>query len=419
MSFPKMLRIRQNFSSPTLADVPESVRREMESLELGSRIKPGQTVAITAGSRGIRDIAVIVRTMVEELKSFGAKPFIVPAMGSHGGATAQGQKRLLEALGLSAVNTGAPIRSSMEIVQVDSTPEGVPVYIDKIARGADHLVVLNRIKLHTDFSGPIQSGLLKMLLIGLGKYRGAALYHRAFVRFSFDHIVRSVAGRVLDRCNVLFGLAVVENHRHRTALVEVVKPKDFLDREPELLELSKGWTARLPFQRIDLLVIDRMGKEISGSGMDTNVLGRKGWPTPVAEYGTPQVTRVYVRDLTDASHGNAIGIGLADFARSRLIDKIDFKAMYVNAVASGTPFGATVPIHFETDREALENALRTIGFVDTEQARIVRIRDTLDLDEMLVSESYQPEILKRKDLKVVEEARKMEFDGKGNLSLEL
>jgi hypothetical protein len=412
---PRLVRIRQRYSSPTLPDVEAAVRGELRSFELPTRVRAGQSVAITAGSRGIRDIALVLRTLADELLRCGARPFVVPAMGSHGGATAEGQLALLAELGVTEASVGVPVRSSMQTVQVDTAPvgAGVPIHFDRLAAEADHVVVVNRIKAHTDFTGPIQSGLLKMMLIGLGKQNGAAEYHRAFRRYGFDQIVAEVGRRVAERCRVLCGLAVVENHRHETAMVEVVRPGDFLERERALLQLAERWTARLPCERLDLLVVDRMGKDISGSGMDTNVLGRKGWATGDMLEQRPRITYVYVRDLTTASHGNAIGIGLADFAHARLIREIDLPAMYANALTSGTPRGASIPPHFPSDHEALQAALGILARPG--EARLMRIRDTRDLQELLVSEALLAELQADPGVQAVGQPEEVRFDSAGNL----
>jgi len=417
MDHPRMARVRQIFSSPTLGDVAGTVRKELARLDLAGRVRQGETVAITAGSRGIRDIVVVIRTLAEELTRCGARPFVVPAMGSHGGATAEGQLELLTGLGVTERSVGVPIRSSMAVVEVDSAPlgQGVPIYFDHLAAEADHVVVVNRVKAHTDFTGPIQSGLLKMMLIGLGKHRGATAYHQAFIRHSFDQIVEMVGERIVERCRILCGLAVVENHRHETALIEAVEPREFAVRERELLRLAEQWMPRLPFEEIDLLVVDRMGKDISGSGMDSNVLGRKGWATGEFLQQRPRITRVYVRDLTAASHGNAVGIGMADFAHSRLIEKIDLPVMYTNAITSGTPRGASIPPHFPSDREALKNALRAIGSAQPREARVVRIHNTLDLEDLLVSEALLPQARANPHLQVLGEAEEVRFSAAGDL----
>jgi hypothetical protein len=411
-----MVCVRQLRSTPTLPNVARVLHGKLKRFDLASRVRLGASVAITAGSRGIRDIDLVIRSVAEELLSSGARPFVVPAMGSHGGATAEGQKRLLADLGVTEASIGVPIRSSMEVVQVDTaTAAGMPIWFDRLAAEADHVVVVNRVKAHTDFCGPVQSGLLKMMLIGLGKHRGAIEYHRAFNRYSFDQIVAEVGPRVVQVCRVLCGVAIVENHRHETGLLEIVEPARFAEREVELLRLAQSWMSRLPFDQIDLLIVDRMGKDISGSGMDTNVIGRKGWSTGEFFEQRPRIGRIYARDLTKASHGNAIGVGLADLAHSRLIEKIDFPATYTNALTSGTPRGASIPPHFPSDRESLSAALQTIGTSDPRQARVVRIRSTLEMDELLVSKGLLAEAQDNPELEVEGEPQPMRFDAAGDL----
>ncbi|MCG7852506.1 MAG: nickel-dependent lactate racemase, partial [Methanosarcinaceae archaeon] len=283
MHYPRMMCIRQHFDAPTLQDVPGAIRQELAKLPLSTRIRQGDSVALTVGSRGIANMALIIKTLVEELKAQGGKPFIVPAMGSHGGGTAEGQRAIIEAYGVTEDFTGAPINATMEVVQVGSIEDGIPVFFDKYAHEADHVAIVARIKPHTDFSGEIESGLHKMMLIGLGKHRGASLYHQAFAHYSFDHIVRSVGQTVIENCNILLGLAIVENQFDETALIKAVAPEEFLEREKELLILAKKLIPRLPFQQVDLLIVDQIGKDVSGTGMDTNVIGRKDYLYPCSE----------------------------------------------------------------------------------------------------------------------------------------
>jgi hypothetical protein len=254
-----------------------------------------------------------------------------------------------------------------------------------------------------------------MMLIGLGKHRGANIYHKAIVHYSFNHIIQAVGQTVIEKCHILFGLAIVENQKHETALIEAINPDDFLEREKELLKLSKQWMTRLPFGYVDLLIVDQLGKEISGSGMDTNVIGRKFSHHQAAENEFPKITRIYVRDLTEATHGNAAGIGLAEYAHTRLIKKMDYEATYTNCITAYDPVGASIPIHYDTDRKVLDVALQTIGYIQPEQAKVIRIRNTLDLKQMLVSEAYNDEIQGRSDLTIVEPAHDMEFSDEGNL----
>jgi hypothetical protein len=412
MTYPRMLRVRQRFEGPRVADVPGAVRAELERTRLLRALRPGGSVAITVGSRGIRDIVVVVRTLVELVRAAGGSPFLVPAMGSHGGATAEGQRRIVEELGVTEDAAGAPIRASMDTVHVGTTADGIPMHFDRTAHDADHVLVVGRVKPHTNFSGEVESGLLKMLVVGLGKHTGAALYHRAFVQHSFGHVIRTVGRELIARCRIAGGLAIVENAEDETALIEAVGPGAFEAREPELLVLAKRWMPRLPVRRPDLLIVDEMGKNISGSGMDTNVVGRKPHGTNELD---PEVRRLFVRSLTPETHGNAYGIGLADFATSRLVRAIDYQATIINCMTAAHPEAAAIPIHFETDRAAIDAALGTIGLLPPERARVVRIRNTLQLGEVEVSEACRAELAARTDAETIGSLRPLEFDASGNL----
>ena len=415
MPYPRMMVIRQHFDAPTLHDVPGAIRQELAKLPLSTRIRPGDSVALTVGSRGIANMALIIKILVEELKAQGAKPFIVPAMGSHGGGTSEGQRAIVEAYGVTGDFTGAPINATMEVVQVGSIEDGIPVFFDKYAHEADHVAIVARIKPHTDFSGEIESGLHKMMLIGLGKHRGASLYHQAFAHYSFDRIVRSVGQTVIENCNILLGLAIVENQSDETALIKAVAPEEFLEREKELLILAKKLIPRLPFQQVDLLIVDQIGKDISGTGMDTNVIGRKDYLYPCSEEVFPKVTRIYVRDLTRETHGNATGIGIADYTHTRLVNKTDFDSTYINCLTGDNPKAASIPVHYDKDRKVLDVALKTVGYVKPENARVIRIRNTLDLKEIMVSEAYQTEMKGRDDLEIIEQIGEMSFGEDENL----
>jgi hypothetical protein len=397
-------------------NIPHEVEQQLAALDLGRKIKPGQTVAITAGSRGIANIAIIIKAAATHFKRLGAVPFIVPAMGSHGGGTAEGQREIIEGYGITEEFVGAEIRASMETVVVDTTPQGIPVHFDKHAYGADHVLVCGRIKPHTGFVGEIESGLHKMMLIGLGKHNGAKIYHRAIQDYSWIEIVTAVAEKVLERCRVIAGLGIVENAYDETALIAAVAPQDFLRREKELLVLAKQWLPRLPFKKTDLLIIDEIGKNISGTGMDTNVIGRKYNDHRATEKDNAIVKQIYVRGLTEQTHGNATGIGIAEFTNQRTIDGIDRRITAINCLTGGHAPAAAIPIAFESDREVLDNALPTIGLTEPENARVVQISDTLHLGEVLVSEAYLAEIADREDLEIVEPPRDMKFDRDGNLT---
>ena len=415
MNFPRMLRVRQNFKAQRVDDVAAETEEQLRRLDLGQRVKRGQTVAVTAGSRGIANIAVITRAIVQHFKRLGAVPFIVPAMGSHGGGTAEGQREILEGYGITQEYTGAEIRASMETVVVAKTPHGVPVHFDKHAWSADHVFVANRIKPHTGFVGEIESGLHKMMLIGLGKHEGAKIYHRAILDYSFLEIIRAVADVVLEKCKVVGGLGIVENAYDETALIEAVAPAEFFKRESELLVLAKQWMPRLPFDRVELLIVDEIGKNISGTGMDTNVVGRKYNDHAATDRDDVCCKRIFVRSLTHETHGNATGIGMAEFTNTRTVAQVDMHKTRINSLTGGHPTAAMIPIAYDTDREVIENALPTVGYVDPENARVVQIANTLHLREVLVSEAYVPDLEGRIDLDIIEGPRDMEFDDVGNL----
>ncbi len=411
MGFPRMVRVKQRFEGPRVRDIPRAVRETIASLHLAERVKPGQRVAITAGSRGIANIDQITQAVVGELKALGLQPFIVPTMGSHGEATSEGQLKVLEHYGIIEASMGCPITSSMEVVQIGEV-KGIPVFCDKNAWGADHIAVVARIKTHTDFDAEIESGLFKMMAIGLGKQRGAEHYHRAGHHYSYAEVFPLVGNTVLETGHILFGLGIVENGYDETAKVRAMLPKDFEEGEKALLREAKVWMARLPFDALDLLIVDEMGKNISGAGMDTNVVGR---PFVQKVLDRPKVRRLFVRDLTPESGGNAVGVGMADMTTRRLVNKINYKALYMNAITSGVPEGAKVPMAFETDREAIQVALKMIGLTPPEQARIVRIKNTLQLTEMDVSEALLSEIGAHERLSVVAQPAVLVFDDKGNL----
>jgi Lactate racemase N-terminal domain len=415
MPFPRMMRLRQKFDCPRVADIPQEVDAQLSSLHLQDKVRPGQTVAITVGSRGIANIALITKAIVAHFKSIGAVPFIVPAMGSHGGGTSAGQRQIIEDYGVTEEYVGAEIRASMETVIVDRTSQGIPVHFDRHAYGADHVVVAGRIKPHTGFVGEIESGLHKMMLIGLGKHDGAKIYHRAISDYSWLEIVKAVADSVLRRCKIVCGVGIVENAYDETGLIAAVAPHEFLKRESELLVLAKQWMPRLPFAKVDLLIVDELGKNISGSGMDTNVIGRKYNDHRATEKDSVSVKTIFVRGLTTATHGNACGIGLAEFTNHRTIAAIDRRITAINAITGGHAPAASIPIAFETDRDVLESAFPTIGLTEPENAGVLHISNTLQLGELLASEAYRDQIESRDDLEIIEEPRDMEFDEDGNL----
>jgi hypothetical protein len=416
MGYPAIVRIRQHLERPRVADVPAAVRTELEKLDLGRRIRPGHTVALTAGSRGIAHIPAILKAVADHLAKLGARPYLVPTMGSHGGGTAEGQREILESYGITEEFVGVPIRAAMDTVQVGTTAEGYPVLLDRHASQADHIGVVGRVKPHTGYHGPVESGLLKMMMIGLGKHAGALLYHRILLEQPYDRAVRSVAKTMLANAPVAFGLGIVENGYDETALIEAVPPERFVEREEALLVEARRLLPKLPVLNADVLIIDRIGKDISGSGMDTNVVGRKrafrGQPAPP---GMPNVRLIHVRGLTEHTHGNAAGIGLADFTLTGLTRAMNYRATVINCLTAGYPEGAFLPVHFETDREVLDAALAIIGTRAPEEARLLRIHDTLHLDELEVSEAVLADPEPQTSFTALGQPRPLAFDAAGNL----
>jgi len=415
MAYPQIFRVRQKFDAPKVANVPAEVAKQLATLDLASKIRPGQSVAVTMGSRGIANIQHVIKAAVAHLLSIGAQPFIVPAMGSHGGGTPEGQRAIVEGYGVTEEFVGCPIRSSMETVIICKTPEGIPVHFDKHAYGADHVLVVGRVKPHTGFTGDIQSGLMKMMLIGLGKHAGAKIYHRAIQNYSFGQIVRSVGKIVLKECKIVAGLAILENGYDETAMIDAVPAERFEEREKELLQMAIRWMPKLPFPDVDVLLIDQIGKNISGSGMDTNVVGRKYNDHKANDDEFPKVKRIVVRGLTYETHGNACGIGIAEFATSRAIEQVDIGITRINCLTGGHPTAAMLPIHYPSDREILDAALPTIGLTEPEDAKLLWIPNTLMLGEVECSVAYLEAARARPDLEILEGPREMAFDGEGNL----
>lgn len=415
MSYPQVFRVRQRFAAPRIDDLAAEVHAQLARLELERCIQPGHSVAITAGSRGIANLSVILRAAVAHLQRLGARPFIVPAMGSHGGGTAEGQRLVIESYGVTEESMGCPIRSAMNTVVVCRAAEGFPIHFDQSAYEADHVLVCNRVKPHTRFVGNLESGLMKMMLIGLGKKNGAEIYHQAIQDFTFGQIVRSVGAEVIRRCRIVAGLAIVENAYDQTACIEAVLPSAFEAREQELLRLSRQWMARLPFDRVDVLLVDRIGKNVSGTGLDTNVVGRKFNDHHAVEGESPQIKLIAVRGLTEATHGNAVGLGIAEFCRSRVLRETDVAATRLNAIVAGHVSAAMLPLDYETDREILDMALSTVGLVAPPDARLLWIADTLNLAEVECSAAYLEEARKSPGLEILTDPRPLPLDAHGNL----
>jgi hypothetical protein len=413
-AFPRLATIRQAVPTAPLADVAQAVRDELARIGLRSRIEQGARIAVGAGSRGITNYALIVGTVVQELQKLGAEPFIFPAMGSHGGATAEGQRGVLAEWGITPERMGCPIHSSMEVVRVGETPTGIAVFCDASAFGSDGIVLVNRVKIHTDFHGPTESGLTKMMAIGLGKRQGAELIHAHGTRGLREEIPR-VAAIHLARSPIVAGVAIVEDGEHHVSHIQAVPAQEIPREEPKILERARSLLAKLPVEACDLLIVDRMGKDISGAGMDNNVLGRmliEGEPEPPA----PRIGLVAVLRLTEATHGNATGLGFADLTTQQLIDAMDEEITRINLVTSGFMRRAVVPPVFPDDRAAVEQALAELqGRGNGAGPTVLRIRDTLSLAELQASENLLPALLARPGVELVAEPREMRFAKDGAL----
>jgi len=416
---PRMFRLRQRFPQSKPVNIPATVQSEFNAEGILAHIKPGMNIAVAVGSRGITNLQRIVAAVLEVLKGAGAQPFIVPAMGSHGGATPEGQIELLAEYGITEQQLKVPIRAAMEVERIGVTDDGVDVNFSAEALKAEGIVVVNRVKPHTDFSGAIGSGILKMIVIGLGKRIGAATFHAAALHRGYEHTIRTVARVSLKAAPILCGVAIVENQFHDTAGIAVFKGEEIERREEDLFGDAKNLMPRLPFDEIDLLIVDRLGKNISGAGMDPNIIGRgiHGYSSLLTDKppAGPRIRRIFVRGITPESHGNGIGIGFADFATARLVRAIDQKVTAVNALTALTPQSAKIPIHFDTDREAITQALISLALTDTRKARVVRIADTLSLEQMEVSESCLGLVKSIENLMVASAVEPMQFDSRDDL----
>ena len=415
MEYPRMIRVRQTFDNTKLDNISEEIISQLADLKLISAIKPGQSVAVACSSRGIDNYGVIVKAVITYLKQLKLEPFIIPAMGSHGAATAAGQKRVLAHLGIVEEEVGAAIRSSLKVTPIAKTEDHLTVYLDELASAADHIVLINRIKKHTEFEHEFESGLLKMMAIGLGKQEGAAAYHEAMLSLGYPRVILTVARKIMQSTNVLFGVGVVENGYGQTAQIGIGRSDDILEMEKSLFKKARQFTPALPFDEADILIIDEMGKDISGTGFDTKVVGRIGLPLVAAEPTSPRIKRIMVCDLTEGSEGNAVGVGIVDIITQRLLDKIDMDALNINTITGVCPEMGKIPLTIKNDREAVEIAIKCVGLIPNNKLKIMRIKNTALLSDVDVSEAYQEDLAKRSDIEVVVGKKTMEFDMHGNL----
>jgi len=417
---PKMVEIRQRLLPPIVPDYVSAIREELESAGLAEKIRPGARITITAGSRGIAHCPEILATVVDTVKKAGGEPFLIPAMGSHGGATPEGQVEVLKTLGVTFETVGAPIYASMEVDEIGRLDNGAPVYVDRIALKSDGIIVVNRVKPHTEFKDRIESGLMKMITIGLGKQKGAETIHR-YQSEGYHKLIPLTAGFIIRRIPIILGLAIVENAYHEIAVVKALRPEEIEEGEMKLLEKAKDLMARVPFKEIDVLIVEEMGKNISGLGMDTNVTGRFWMVIPdETDPRAPRIRRIVVLDLSEETHGNATGIGLADITTKRAVSKIDYDVTFVNCLTGTWPELCRIPPFLPNDRDAILMGLRTCGPIDPMRSKVVRIKNTLELDRMWISESLYELVKADKELleriEIVGEPREMQFDVLGNLA---
>lgn len=408
---PRLLRVEQRLPRPRLEGLEDELRRRIRAA-IVERPLAGRSVAVGVGSRGIRDLPLLVRTVVDEIRSAGGAPFVVPAMGSHGGATAAGQTSLLANLGVTEAAVGAPVRATMETLVLGRTPEGLPVHLDAFAAAADAVVVVNAIKPHVAFRGPRESGLMKMVAIGLGKQRGADVCHEhGFGRMA--DVILSLGRVTLGRVDVPFAIGVVENAYGEVCELAVLRGREIEPAEPALLERARSLAPRLFFDELDVLVVDEIGKDVSGTGMDTNVIGR--YHTPFLD-GGPTIARIVVLDLTAKSEGNANGIGLADFTTERAYRKVRFEHTYPNALTTTVPTTVKIPMVLASDRLAIQAAIKTCGAPDKRRVRLARIRNTKTLDVVHASEALADEVERHPSLRRDGPAHDLAFDAHGDLA---
>lgn len=413
MEFSPLLLVRQHFPDRSIKDVPGEVRNQLEAARFGHTLKPGARVAIGVGSRGIQNIASIVKAIVDYWKSQQAQPFIFPAMGSHGAATAQGQADVLAHYGIDERRMGCPIVSQLEVVSLGCTADGIEAFMDKTAYDADGVMLVNRVKWHTDFAGKIESGLFKMMAIGLGKFAGAQRYHTYAYNLGLEKVIRTVGRQLLGSGKILGGLAILEDANHHTAQLTAVRVEEMEQKEEELLVTAKSWMGRIPFN-LDILVLDEIGKTISGAGMDTKVVNRSvqgqynPWDT------APKLERLFVRGISEHSYGNGVGLGMADVIHERLLKQIDWNPTRINSLTASTPAAIRTPVYFPTDRMCLEKIAPTVGKLNMTDVTVGWIKNSLELGSIALTANLRPQIEANPNLEIVDELA-WPFDAHGDL----
>jgi hypothetical protein len=413
MQFPRLMIVRQKFPDRRISDVAAEVQKQLNASGFASRVQPGARIAIGVGSRGIHNIATIVRSVVAFWKDRGMQPFLFPAMGSHGAASAAGQADVLAHYGITETSMGCPLVSQLEVVSLGKTADGIEAFMDKLAYGSDGVFLVGRVKWHTDFAGAIESGLFKMMAIGLGKFAGAQRYHNYAYRLGLEHVIRSVGRQVLKSGKILGGLAVLEDASHNTAKLDAVPVEVMEQREEENLALVKSWMAKIPADA-DILIMDEIGKNISGAGMDTKVANRgvngeyNPWPN------TPKFQRVFIRNLSELTYNSGVGMGMADVVTDRLVNRIDWEPTRINSITANTPAAIRTPVHFATDRECLERFAPTVGKLDLSEVTYAWIRNTMELGRLGLSENLRSVIERNPELEI-ESIGEFDFDNHNDL----
>jgi hypothetical protein len=413
MPLPRLLVVRQKFSDRRIPDVAAEVRSQLGASNFAARLKPGARIAIGVGSRGIHNIASIVRSAVRYWKDAGMQPFLFPAMGSHGAASAAGQANVLAHYGITEASMGCPLISQLEVVSLGKTADGIEAFMDREAYNSDGVMLIGRVKWHTDYAGKIESGLFKMMAIGLGKFAGAQRYHSYAYRLGLEHVVVTVGRQVLKSGKILGGLAILEDAYHNTGKIDAIPVEAMEQREMENLALVKSWMAKIPTD-LDILILDEIGKNISGAGMDTKVVNRgvngeyNPWPN------TPRFERIFLRDLSELTYNSAVGLGMADVVTNRLVERIDWEPTIINSLTANTPSAIRTPVHFATDRECLERFAPTVGKLDLSQVTYGWIRNSMELERIGLSENLRAEVERNPNLEI-EAAIDFEFDGHNNL----
>jgi hypothetical protein len=417
MKFPRFVVAEQSFPDRSISNIPQHISKELSAADFSTRVPKGARIAIGVGSRGISNIATIVKSVVEFWKAQGANPFIIPAMGSHGAASAEGQSDVLGHYGIHEATMGVPVVSSLDVVEVGTTPEGIHTFMDKSGYESDGIFLVARVKWHTDFVGAIESGLFKMMAIGLGKFAGAQQYHSHAYRLGLEQMIRSVGASVFATNKVLGGLAIQESAHHETAGLVAVSSSQglagMIAQEEKLLAEVKSWAGKLPVPEVDVLIVDEIGKNISGAGMDTKVVNRNVYGEYNPWPNTPKVHRLYARALSEHTYHSGVGLGMADVVHDRLVNDVDWKPTYINSLTAGTPAAIRTPIHFPSDREALEAIAPTVGKTELETVTYCRIKNTLELAHLLISENLIDQLAP--GTKVVSEPFELEFDAHGDI----